>query len=90
MRTFNDWWRASKYCQVMLGKREWEQIARDGWNACEEARTRPWMISSLTDEEIGSVWSSMGSFLDSREADYRSFARAIERAIERKMRGEQP
>lgn len=34
----------------------------------------------LTDGKIHEVWCWMGSFLDSREADFHAFARAIERA----------
>ena len=34
----------------------------------------------LTDDDIRSIWSGMGSFLDDREADRLSFARAVEKA----------
>jgi hypothetical protein len=32
---FDRWWRASKYCQVVIPEPHWEQIALDSWQAAE-------------------------------------------------------
>lgn len=33
MRDFLSWWRASKYCQVVIPQYGWQQIAEDGYAA---------------------------------------------------------
>lgn len=45
----------------------------------------PIEVPRLSDEDIRRIWNGMGSFLDSREADNQSFARAVESEVRRRM-----
>ena len=40
MSAFDNWWCASKYCQVVNPKCGWRQIALDGWDAANSQQIK--------------------------------------------------
>lgn len=57
---FQNWWRASKYCQVVRPEAGREQIASDGWNAAESTET---VRADWLEDEVARLYLHLSAIL---------------------------